>query len=138
MTKWLVLAFPNQVLLEDYIPKCWWRKLVWTWKQCALTASYTMFPFASPLALNVLFCYHKKGFKLPFPCHISPNLQKKLVNWTSAIYLIFYGTVLPIVLNILILMNIFISIICNCLLYLYFFSCSFTVHCICINLTTSR
>ena len=58
-----------------------------------------------------LFSYLKKW--LSYLSHaISPCLHGKLVNWTSAFYLSFCCKVLPRILNILIFMNMVISIIC--------------------------
>ena len=128
MTKELLLAVSNHVLLQDYIWKCWRWYLGWTWKQCPLTVSYVIFPFVSSIAL---FSSRKKWLS----CHshaISPYLHAKLINWTSAFYLSFCCTVLPRILNILIFMNRVISIICICQLY-FMLLCSFLSHGICIN-----
>ena len=45
----------------------------------------------------------------------------KLINWTSAFYFSFCCTVLPRILNILIFINRFISVICICQLYFILF-----------------
>ena len=92
------MAFSDQVLLQDYI---WWRYLRWTWKQCALTVCYVIFPFVSSIAL---LSSRKKW--LNYLSHAtSPYLHGKLINWRSAFYLSFG------LLNIFISMNRVISII---------------------------
>ena len=122
MTKKLLLAFSNQDHLQDYIWKCCWRYLGWTWKQCAMTVFYVISPFVSSIPSR------KKW--LSYLSHSnSPYLHGKVINWTNAFYLSFCCTVLPRILNILI----FISIICICQLHFSFIICNFTSHGICIN-----
>ena len=129
MTKKLLLAFSNQDHLQDYIWKCCWRYLGWTWKQCAMTVFYVISPFVSSMAL---FPSRKKW--LSYLSHSnSPYLHGKVINWTNAFYLSFCCTVLPRILNILIFMNRVISIICICQLHFSFIICNFTSHGICIN-----
>ena len=71
MTKELLLAFSNQVLLQQ-----------------GSYCDYVMFPFASPIAL---FSSRKKW--LSYLSHaISPYLHGKLTNWTGALYLSFCCT----------------------------------------------
>ena len=78
---------------------------------------YVIFPFVSSIAL---FSSHKK--RLSYLSHtISPYLHGKLMNWTSAFYLSFCCKVLPRILNILIFMNRFISVICISKLYFMLF-----------------
>ena len=126
MTKKLLLAFSNQDHLQDYIWKCCWLYLGWTWKQCAMTVFYVISPFVSSMAL---FPSRKKW--LSYLSHsISPYLHGKVINWTNAFYLSFCCTVLPRILNILIFMNRVISIICTCKLYFHMW---FYIKGICIN-----
>ena len=109
MTKELVQfwLFSYQVFLQDYVWECYWQKLSVTWKNCALTVFYVLFPFASSLALWGFF---KK--RLSYLLHsISTYLHGKLLTWTSRFYLSFCCTVFPRILNVLILMNRVILII---------------------------
>ena len=114
---WQRNCYWNQVLLQDYIWKCSRRYLGWTWKQCALTVSYVIFPFVSSTAL---FSFRKKW--LNYLSHaISPYLHGKLINWTSAFYSSFW------LLNIIIFMNRFISIIYICQWYFMLFHMQFYI-----------
>ena len=116
MTKELLLAFSNKVLLQDYIWKCQWRYLGWTWKQCALTVSYVIFSIVSFIAL---FCSRRKW--LSYLLHVfSPYLHGKLTNSTSVFCLSFCCTVLPRILNILIFILINRIFLINCICQLYF------------------
>ena len=76
-----------------------------------------IFPFVSSIAL---FSFRKK-----WPSYlsyaISPYLDGKLINWSSAFYLSYCCTVLSRILNILIVVNRVISIICVCQLYFMLF-----------------
>ena len=93
-----------------------------------MTDAYVIFRFVFTLALCVLFSYHKKW--LSYLSHaISPYLHGNLKNCTSAFYLMFCCTVLPRILNkLLLLMNRGISSICICQSYFMLFLCNFTSH----------
>ena len=74
--------------------------------------------------ISFCFLYSPVFFshKVTYLSHaISPYLHGKLITWTSAFYLSFCCRVLPKILNILILMNRVISIICICQLYFLHF-----------------
>ena len=101
MTEELRLAFSDQILLQDYIWKCQWKKLRWTWKQRALTVSHVIFPFVSSLAL--VFCF--KNWLSYLSHAISAYLHGNLVNWRTRLHFSFSCTVLPRIVNVLIYMN---------------------------------
>ena len=123
MRKELLLTFPNKALLQDYIWKCYWRHLAWTWKQCALTLSYVKLSFVSSIAL---FSSRKKWLSY-FSYAISPYIPGKSINWTSEFYLSFRCTALLKILNTLIFMNRVISVICICQLYFTLFHMQFFI-----------